>query len=398
MFVKVAEDLIEKEMLAMGVHKAGIAIMGAKASLVPLKIFKVRAPAANIIKQEMLALGGDCATPEGAVTCTKTYVDILLLGSAVQYQRLINKLIPMAEWFNIKAVINDLKEYLFFKHKPVVTKMADGNYLTYEKTRIMGIINATPDSFYAGSRSETVHGVLKKAEQMLAEGADVLDVGGESTRPGSAAISADEEQMRVVPAIRSLREAFPQCILSVDTYHSTTAERALEVGANIINDISAGEADGHMLEVAKKYAAPIILMHMRGTPQTMQQNIAYENVVDEVAGYLFQRAKLCLEKGFTKEKIILDPGIGFAKDEKGNLTLIHNLKALTGQGMPVLLAASRKGFIGKVLGNLAPGERLEGTLATSCQAVYAGAQMVRVHDVAQHVRVIRMLEAILQCP
>ncbi|MDD4321824.1 MAG: dihydropteroate synthase, partial [Acidaminococcaceae bacterium] len=216
-------------------------------------------------------------------------------------------------------------------------------------------------------------------------------------RPGAESVSPQEEITRVVPAIKAIKATYPQSIISIDTYHSATAREALLAGADILNDITAGEADEEMAQVALQYKAPIILMHMRGTPKNMQKNTHYDNVVDEVTQYLLTRAAQLLCLGLKPEQIILDPGIGFAKDKVANLKLMNGLVALTGHGYPVLLAASRKASIGKVLGDLPPEERLEGTLATSCQAVYAGANIVRVHDVKENARVIRMLEAILQC-
>ncbi|MBQ2974815.1 MAG: dihydropteroate synthase, partial [Phascolarctobacterium sp.] len=223
------------------------------------------------------------------------------------------------------------------------------------------------------------------------------DIGGESTRPGSEAVAAEEEQARVLPVIEALRKAYPDAVISIDTYRASTARLAVEAGADIINDISAMEADAEMIDVVCETKAPIVLMHMRCTPKDMQTQCEYKNVVEEVAVYLAERANLLRERGVGAEKIILDPGIGFAKNAEQNLKLMRDLHTLTSFGYPVLLAASRKGTLGKVLGDLPAEERLEGTIATSCQAVYAGANMVRVHDVKENLRAVRMLEAIL-CP
>ncbi len=236
---------------------------------------------------------------------------------------------------------------------------------------------------------------VQRASQMLAQGADILDIGGESTRPGSDSVEADEERARVVPVIEALRKAYPQAVLSIDTYRASTAEAALAAGADIINDISAMEADERMAELVVKSGAPIILMHMRGTPKNMQQSCDYDDVTEEVAVYLASRAQLLRERGVGADKIILDPGIGFAKNVQQNLQLMRDLHTLTSFGYPVLLAASRKSTMGAVLGGVPAEERLEATIATSMQAVHAGAQMVRVHDVKENERAIRMLEAVL---
>jgi dihydropteroate synthase len=394
MILQVAQDRVLWELQNIGTHIAGVKIMAKKSKIFPLKVLHVRTPAANIIKQEMLACGGDCAVPADTVTCAKDYCDIVLLGTLKHYSIVCAKL-KATGCFGLDKLAGELETLLAFS-KPV-TRLADGRELHYEKTMVMGIINVTPDSFFAGSRVAKLENIVQAAGKMLKDGADILDIGGESTRPGADSVSPQEEIDRVVPAIQAIRAAYPASIISIDTYHSGTAEAALLAGADILNDISAGEADEKMAQIALKYQAPIILMHMRGTPKNMQKNTTYENVVDEVAEYLLKRAEVMLTLGLNRKQIILDPGIGFAKDKAANLELMQGLVALTGHGYPILLAASRKTTIGKVLGDLPPEERLEGTMATSCQAVYAGVDMVRVHDVKENTRIIRMLEAILQC-
>lgn len=393
MYRKVALGSFIQEMQKMGIPAKAVEIMGDKGRIEPVKIFQVRSPAANIIKQDLLSLGGECATEPSAITCSSQYVDILLLGTRGQYKKLTEKLDLQAEWFGLAKVIQDINSYL--EPGQLLTKLADGRTITYEKTKIMGILNVTPDSFYAPSRVKEETNLLTRAEAMLKNGADILDIGGESTRPGSEAVSETEEVKRVVPVIKSLKAHFPSCIISIDTRHSTTAKEALLAGGDIINDISAGEGDPGMLPLAKKSQAPIILMHMRGTPQTMSHEISYDNVVDQVAAYLQERMLACYKAGLGEDKIILDPGIGFAKGVQENLALLGQLTAFTGYGVPVLLGTSRKTTLGAVLGGLPPEERLEATLATSCQGVFAGVNIIRVHDVKANFRAVRMLEAML---
>lgn len=392
MLLKINKEMLPEALASIGAHQDSLPIFAHKAEILPLKLLHVRTPAANIIKQEMLAIGGDAVTPMGAVNCSERYVDILLLGTLKAYKVLKKKLAQMP-YFGIPQALADLEAAL----APVDlrTTLADGRVLTYEKLCVMGILNITPDSFYEGSRVPELSAVVERAGKMLEAGAGILDIGGESTRPGSDSVDGEEERRRVVPAITALRKAYPKAVLSVDTYRAATAEAALAAGADIINDISAMEADVRMADVVVASKAPIILMHMRGTPKNMQQNCEYKNVVEEVAVYLAERAQLLRERGVGSDKIILDPGIGFAKNVQQNLRLMRDLKVLTSFGYPVLLAASRKSTIGAVLGGVPASERLEGTIATSLQAVYAGAQMVRVHDVEANVRAIRMLEAIL---
>ena len=397
MFLTIPSERIRYEMEKIEVHPMGMELMAPKASVEPLKLLQIRTPAANILKQEMLALGGECVNPKGTINCSLDRVDVILLGNRRQYRKLVTKLGPMANWFGIQSIMDDLWEFL--EPGPVVTLLADGRKLTYEKMRVMGILNVTPDSFYAGSRISGEEALLAKAETMLRDGADLLDIGGESTRPGADPVTPEEEKRRVTGALSALRKQFPEAILSVDTYHAETAEAALDAGADIINDVTAATGDGRMLDVAARAKAPLVLMHMRGTPKTMMgdEMKTYHNVVGEVSQYLLERAAACARAGLGKDKVILDPGLGFAKDLEGNLALCHGLGEMTSHGIPVLLAGSRKGFIGKVLGDLPTEERLEGTMALSAAALYAGAQMVRVHDVKENVRLIRMLEAIRRC-
>ncbi len=394
MLYEVNQDALRYEMEHLGVYKPSVAILLGKGKITPLKILHVRTPAANIIKQEMLAAGGDCATPGTAITCAVSHVDILLLGNQKHYKTLLYKLKQMP-YFGIPEIAAELERFL--TPEPKRTLLADGRMLRYDSMKVMGIINVTPDSFYAGSRKNNIDAVVEQAEQMLAEGASILDIGGESTRPGSDPVTAEEEKERVLPVLVAVKKKFPQSIISVDTYRATLAKEALQCGGDIINDISAMTADVAMLDVVTETKAPIILMHRKGTSKDMQQQCEYKNVVQEVTEYLLGRAALLAERKVGADKIILDPGIGFAKNDEQNLRLIQNLNALTVNGYPVLMAASRKTTIGKVLGAeqvLPPEERLEGTLAVTAAAVYAGANLVRVHDVKENVRLIRMLEAI----
>ena len=394
MLYEVNQDALRYEMEHLGVHKASVEIMLGKGKITPLKLLHVRTPAANIIKQEMLASGGDCATPGAAITCAVPHVDILLLGNQKHYKMLLYKLKQMS-YFGIPDIVAELERYL--AAVPKCTALADGRVLCYDSVKVMGIINVTPDSFYADSRKYSVDAVLKQAEQMLAEGADILDIGGESTRPGSDAVTEEEERARVLPAVEAVKKKFPESIISVDTYRAALAKDALQYGSDIINDISAMTADDVMIDVVIKTKAPIILMHRKGISKDMQQQCVYNNVVQEVTEYLLGRAACLKERQIGPDKIIIDPGIGFAKNDEQNLRLMQNLNALTVNAYPVLMAASRKTTIGNVLGKerpLSPEERLEGTLAVTASAIYAGASLVRVHDVKENVRLIRMIEAI----
>ncbi|WP_243154624.1 dihydropteroate synthase [Clostridium sporogenes] len=363
-----------------------------KNSIMPLKIFNVLSPAANIIKQEMMALGGDCAVSTYCVNCKRETSDIILLGTNRQYKKLLEKLKYMT-FFRIQEIKDELENYIN-NHKELKTVLRDGREINYENLKVMGIINCTPDSFYEGSRKSSVEEALKTAENMLKDGAEILDIGGESTRPGSDPVSEEEEIKRVVPGIKEIKNKFKDVIISIDTYRANTAKAAIEAGADIVNDISAMTYDENMVNVVKEYNVPVILMHVKGKPKDMQVDPVYKDFMKEVHLYFKERIDYCKQYGVKEDKIILDPGIGFGKTVEHNLKLMNRIEELKSFNLPVFLAASRKSTIGKILGDLPTEERLEGTIALSCLAVDAELQMVRVHDVKENTRAIRMLEAV----
>ncbi len=393
MMLSITLAALEKELQSIGVHPASVSIFKERSAIEPVKIFKVRMPAANILKQEAISSGADCAVNVGCATGSVDYSDVILLGTRKQYRELLRKLQPMT-FFGLPALAERLEAFL--GRLAPRTALADGRELDYSRMAVMGIINLTEDSFYAPSRRQGLSAVLKTAEGMLADGADILDLGAESTRPGAQPVADADEEARLLPAVEALKKAFPQSIVSVDTYRTVTASAALDCGADMINDITAA-ADPGMAELIARSKAPIIAMHMQGEPRTMQVAPHYTDVVREVCEFLASRRDELLAAGVGEEKIILDPGIGFGKTVQQNLELMGRLGEIASLGQPVLLAASRKGTIGKVLGGLPGEERLYGTLALSCQAVVAGAHMVRVHDVRENTEAIRMLEAVRAC-
>lgn len=262
-----------------------------------------------------------------------------------------------------------------------------GKLFIAEKPVVMGIINVTPDSFYAGSRTG-LNGLVEKAGQMLEEGAAMLDIGGQSTRPGSDQISAEEEIQRVVPTIQTLFKHFPDALLSIDTYYASVAKAAIDAGAGIVNDISAGLMDEAMLSTVAALGAPYIAMHMKGTPATMQQDPAYENVAQEVLDYFIERIHACRNAGI--KDIILDPGFGFGKTTAHNFELLHNMKLLHIPSLPLLAGVSRKGMIWRTLGITAE-EALNGTTVLNTVALMKGAAILRVHDVKEAVECVRLV-------
>ncbi|MDR4318940.1 dihydropteroate synthase [Niallia circulans] len=270
----------------------------------------------------------------------------------------------------------------------MVNKIDCGPYtLNYDqKTIIMGILNVNPDSFSDGGKYNEMDRAVKHAVQMVEDGADIIDIGGESTRPGYTEISIEEELERVIPIIERLANEV-NVPLSIDTYKGEVARQSLQAGAHIINDIWGAKRDPSMAEVAAEYQAPIILMHNR-------DNLSYTSFLEDVVSDLQESIDMVKGAGVSAEKIILDPGIGFAKDLKGNLDMMRGLDKLVEMGYPVLLGTSRKSLIGHVL-NLPVSERLEGTGATICYGIQKGCQLIRVHDVKEMTRMARMMDALM---
>ena len=262
------------------------------------------------------------------------------------------------------------------------------------QTHIMGVLNVTPDSFSDGGKFFKVEDAVNQGMKMAEEGADIIDVGGESTRPGSDPVLIQEELCRVIPVIRSLFKK-TDAPISIDTYKAEVAKQALDAGAQMINDISALRFDPEMKKVVSEYKVPINLMHIKGTPKNMQKNPWYEDVISEITEYLNESIKIAKDAGIDPEKIIIDPGIGFGKRLEDNLNVLKNLKKLSILGCPILIGCSRKSFIGKIL-DLPVEERLEGSLAALAVAVMNGANIVRVHDVKESRRATSLVDAVLR--
>ena len=265
-----------------------------------------------------------------------------------------------------------------------------GRLLLIEQPVVMGIINATPDSFFSGSRQQTIDTALQQSAKMITEGATILDVGGQSTRPGSDAIDKETEAKRVIPVIEAIHNAFPETIISVDTYLAAVAEEAVNAGATIINDISGGMMDADMLATAAKLQTPFICMHMKGTPQTMQQFAAYQNIAQEVLEYFIERTAACKLAGI--RDVVIDPGFGFSKTISQNFELLRNLPALKILEKPILSGLSRKGTIYKTL-DINAEEALNGTTVLNTISLLNGASILRVHDVKEAMETIKLVQA-----
>lgn len=268
-----------------------------------------------------------------------------------------------------------------------------GRTVVIKNPLVMGIINITPDSFYAGSRQQTIDAILKKAEQMLMEDADILDIGGQSTRPGSEALSVEEELQRVMAPIEAITKRFPDCLISIDTYFSKVATEAIHAGAFLINDISAGSLDENMFAAVASLHVPYILMHMKGTPQNMQRDPQYENVITEIADFFSQ--KISILNSFGIRDIIIDPGFGFGKTIQHNFEILRHLSVFKNLNCPIMAGLSRKATIYKTLG-VSADEALNGTTVLNTIALLNGASLLRVHDVKEAKEAVRLYGAYIQ--
>ncbi len=274
-----------------------------------------------------------------------------------------------------------------------ILKLRNNRELYFDKTKIMGILNITPNSFSDGDLYLDSQNAINHAVKMIKDGVDIIDIGGESSRPGSDPVDELTELSRILPVIESIR-MFSSIPISVDTYHAHTAEKAIIAGADIINDISALSFDSEMIDILKKYSdIPVILMHMKGNPKNMQENPYYDNVIDEIINFFEERILFCQDNGINRDRIVLDPGIGFGKRLEDNLKIINNLKEFKSFKLPILLGASRKSFINQIYTS-EPSDRLEGTLASSAYAVLADIEVIRVHDVKENLRFVKTMNMI----
>jgi dihydropteroate synthase len=392
------------EMEKIGCSPPGMEIMAPKAAFRTVKVEGLNFPAANIIKQEMLAHGGEVATSRAVYATKETDSDVLILGTLRHFQDLIRKL-RLQPFKSLVRLASELEQALARYSGDELQPLHIGGRLFVwgERTYIMGVVNVTPDSFSGDGLGYDVERAVARAESMVEEGADLIDVGGESTRPGSQPVEVEEELRRVVPVVEALaqRVGVP---LSIDTYRSEVAAEALEAGASLINDIWGLRMDAELGQVAARYQVPLVLMHNRSRPkdavQTERlggryQGVEYEDLVADIIRELRESIDVALEAGVERQRIIVDPGIGFGKTVQQNLYLMASLAELRVLGRPVLVAPSRKSFIGYTL-DLPPEDRVEGTGAAVAVGIVQGADIVRVHDVREMARVARMTDAIVR--
>lgn len=362
--------LLEK----IGVTKEGAKILEKKSKINYIYIQDLKTPAANILKQDALSIGADLAVSKDTITCKDEFTDALLLASDTQLKTLSKK--ELVQPFGLKTFAKELQDFLHVKKYP---------------TKIMGVLNANEDSFFSGSRFEPSNALIR-IEKMIEEGADIIDIGGVSSRPGSEPISDEEELARIKPIVDVIFEnkLYQKVKFSLDSYSPPCLEYALQRGFSIVNDITALTND-EVAKVAAKYKATVVLMHMKGNPKDMQDNPVYENVIEEIDAFFTKRVAKAKEFGI--EDIILDVGIGFGKSLEHNLLLLKHHEHFSHFGYELLIGASRKSMIDMISKSTIE-ERLPGTLAIHLKAVENGASIVRVHDVKEHVQALKVQDKI----
>lgn len=370
-----------------GASAGGQGIMQSKALFFTVMAENVSDAAANILKQEMLSKGGECAIHRDALTHKTGRSSVLLMGTVKQYKGLVVKL--KGQPFRLSGLSQELELLIahLTKDSSRVLACKNGPLTLGERTLVMGILNFTPDSFSDGGKFNQLDMAVEHACQMVEAGADIIDVGGESTRPGSREVSAEEELDRVIPVIEALAQKI-KVPISIDTYKAEVGRRAMEAGAAIINDVWGFQAEPELAEVAAKYDCPVVLMHN-------QKGTEYGNLMGDILLFLRKSIQIAEAAGVDPEKIIIDPGIGFGKDLEQNLEVMNRLEEFKSLGKAVLLGTSRKSMIGKVL-DLPVTDRVEGTAATVALGIAKGVDIVRVHDVKEMMRTVKMTDAMVR--
>ena len=385
-----AADILKR----MDVDPYGIEAMLPKMVNMNIHVQGLPCKVANIIKQEMLAIGGDAAVARGAVACSIEKTDLILIGTLKQIRRFIEKI--SFQPFGLKLLAESLDTLLDnLLAENWTLKTSRQKMILGDRTRIMGILNVTPDSFSDGGRFDSPEKAVACGFQLIEDGADILDIGGESTRPGAEPVSLEEELRRTIPVIQGLSGKI-NVPISIDTTKAVIAREAVAAGAEIINDISAMRFDEQMPTVIASSGAAVVFMHMRGVPQTMQKgDLHYALLQGEIIDFFRERLNTALLAGILPEQVIIDPGIGFGKTRSDNLKLLKYLPEFNVLGRPILTGPSRKSFLGQE-GRGGAVDRLEETAAAVTAAIMHGSQVVRVHDVKAMKRVVAVADAIVR--
>ena len=381
------------ELEKINVSSQGVEVMAPKAIGLSIKLTDVKLGAANILKQEMLSIGGDAAVARGVVNGKLEFSDMILLGNLDKIKKLVKKLNHQTI-FGLPEIKQDLINIIDSLENPYLKILnCNGIKLELDETKIMGILNVTPDSFSDGNQYFDVDKAVKRALEMIAEGADIIDIGGESTRPGAIKVNAESELERIIPVIKELHKK-SDIPISIDTNKAEVAKEALKAGASILNDISALQFDADMIKVLQNFPdVPVIVMHMQGTPETMQVDPHYDDVIEEILSFFEERINFCEENGIIRERIIIDPGIGFGKRQEDNLIILKKISEFRCLSVPIMLGASRKSFIGNIYNSDAAG-RLAGSLASTAFAFQNDIEIIRVHDVKEQREFLNVMKEI----
>lgn len=383
------------ELKKVQVDPTSIKFMAPKINQLIIKVKNVDVRAANVLKQEMLAKGAEAAVAKWASSFSQPTTDVLLIGSLKQFKLVLKKL--KVQPYGLKKLALEVEQLLKNWQKKF-TPIHCGSYTLPlgQKTLVMGILNVTPNSFSDGGLYFNQQQAIKRGLEIAAEGADIIDVGGESTRPGAEPVSEAEELKRVIPVIAGLAEKV-NIPISIDTCKAKVAKEALKNGATIVNDITGFKGDPEMPAVlASQPNIAAIAMHIKGEPKTMQLNPVYEDLIAEIVAYLQESVGIAVAAGLPRENIFIDPGFGFGKTVAHNLEILKRLREFKSLGQPLAIGTSRKSTIGELLGSVPVSERLEGTAATVCASILNGADMVRVHDVKEMVKVAKVADAIVR--
>lgn len=368
--------LTKKDLEKIGFDKSYIHKGIEKHKFNSIKIQNLTCAQANIIKQTALSLGTDCAVHREVITGRIEYSDCILSGSINQLKKIAQKL--ELQPFNLKQLSTELIDLLDTNIEKINIRT---KVINWEKTIIMGILNITPDSFSDGGKYNTLEKSLEHYRELVINGADIIDIGGESTRPYAQTISPEEEQQRILPIIQEIRKFDTNTLISVDTRNSQTAKLAIEAGADIINDVSATEWDSNMINIAIEKNCPIILNHSQGTPITMQNNPEYKDVVEDIYNYFLEKTKILINKGINPQNIIIDPGIGFGKTTEQNIEIIKRIEEFKSLKFPILVGHSRKSFIKETINSTNIDDLDYATAQISQDLITKGVNILRVHNV-----------------
>ena len=386
---RIPDEEYEPLMKKLEVSECGKAIMRGRFALESFVVSDISTPAANVVKQQVLALGGEAAVPAHAVNCSKPKSDFVFSLRSDKIHEFVSRM--KAQCWKLPQVADFVEKFSKLR-RPWFSFSHPGIDTT--RPNIMGILNVTPDSFSDGGSWTSIDAALKHVSEMLENGADIIDVGGESTRPGSDSVDPETEKKRVVPVISEIKKQFPDAVVSIDTVKSSVADAAINAGAEIVNDVSGLTFDKEMASVCAGAEKPVIIGHIKGSPKNMQENPVYENLFGEMLDFFNKSKGLLLSKGFSESKIIIDPGIGFGKTLEHNLAITKHLEVFFSCLNPIAIGFSRKSMIGVLCGRKDPLERLAGTVALDTIALEKGAAIIRVHDVKEAKDTLKIFKAL----